>query len=192
MGKKRQGKNHFADNIHASVHNRYKLIRKLSGPQTAVPDTTLFGTLLDTSNRSCNVYADRGYPSIKWEARLKQAAGASSAPACHRKHFRSTEAVQPWIATPLACVEHIRRACESERQLRRRLGRVRTTFALQLTAATYNLKRLVLLKEGGLTSFPPGGGPPLAGITASRGLFYCANRNRAEKSCDLLCRHTGK
>jgi len=33
------------------------------------------------------------------------------------------------------------------------MGIVRATFALHLKAAIYNLKRLVFLKEGGLTPF---------------------------------------
>lgn len=58
------------------------------------------------------------------------------------------------IATPRARVEHVFGAlAQMGGQLVRYLGIVRTTFVLQLKAASYNLKRLVFLKERGLAPF---------------------------------------
>jgi len=58
------------------------------------------------------------------------------------------------IATPRARVEHVFGALtQMGGKLVRCMGIVRVTFALQLKAASYNLKRLVFLKEGGLAPF---------------------------------------
>ncbi|EKU81376.1 transposase [Massilia sp. NP310] len=58
------------------------------------------------------------------------------------------------IATPRARVEHVFGAlAQMGGKLVRCLGIVRTTFVLQLKAASYNLKRLVFLKERGLAPF---------------------------------------
>jgi hypothetical protein len=59
--------------LHASVDKRYKLIRKLAVTHAAVADTTVFEQLLDSDNSSRDGFADRGYPSIDREAKLKQA-----------------------------------------------------------------------------------------------------------------------
>ena len=70
---KNHSKNHFGYLLYASVDKRCKLIRKIAVTHAAVADTTVFETLLDASNTSGGVYADRGYPSIEREASLKQA-----------------------------------------------------------------------------------------------------------------------
>jgi IS5 family transposase len=58
------------------------------------------------------------------------------------------------IATPRARVEHVFGAlAQMDGKLVRCMGIVRTTFVLQLKAASYNLKRLVFLKERGLAPF---------------------------------------
>lgn len=58
------------------------------------------------------------------------------------------------IATPRARVEHVFGAlAQMGGKLVRCLGIVRTTFALHLKAASYNLKRLVFLKEHGVAPF---------------------------------------
>jgi len=60
---KKHGKNHFAYKLHASVDKRCKVIRKMAVTNAAVADTSVFEELLDPSNTSRDVYADRGYPS---------------------------------------------------------------------------------------------------------------------------------
>ena len=58
------------------------------------------------------------------------------------------------IATPRARVEHVFGAlAQMGGKLVRYLGIVRTTLVLHLKAASYNLKRLVFLKEHGLEPF---------------------------------------
>jgi IS5 family transposase len=67
------GKKQFGYKLHASIDKRCKLVRKLAVTHAAVADTTVFEVLLDPTNTSRDVYADRGYPSIEREQKLKQA-----------------------------------------------------------------------------------------------------------------------
>ncbi len=154
---KKHGKNHFGYKLHASVDKRYKLIRKLAVTHAAVADTAVFEQLLDPGNTSRDVYADRGYPSIEREIKLEQAGwrvhiqrrghaikGISEAQ--KRRNRR--------IATPRARVEHVFGAlAQMGGKLVRCMGIVGASFALHLKAASYNLKRLALLKERGLAPF---------------------------------------
>lgn len=154
---RKHGKNHFGYKLHASVDKRYKLIRKLAVTHAAVADTTLFEQLLDPGNTSRDVYADRGYPSLERETKLKQAgwrvhiqrrghATKGISEAQKRRNGR--------IATPRARVEHVFGAlAQMGGKLVRCAGMVRATFALHLKAASYNLKRLVFLKARGLAPF---------------------------------------
>ena len=70
---KKQGKNYFGYKLHASVDKRYKLLRKIAVTHAAVADTTVFESLLDRTNTSRAVYADRGYPTSEREAKSEQA-----------------------------------------------------------------------------------------------------------------------
>jgi len=113
--------------------------------------------LLDPGNTSRDVYADRGYPSIERETLLKQAGW--------REHIQrrghATKGISDTqkrrnraIAKPRARVERVFGAlAQMGGKLVRCLGIVRTTFVLYLKAASYNLKRLVFLKEHGLAPF---------------------------------------
>jgi IS5 family transposase len=154
---KKHGKNHFGYKLHASVDKRHKLIRKVIITHAAVADTTVFEELLDPNNTSRDVYADRGYPSAEREATLKRAGwrvhiqrkGSATKPISATQKQRNRR-----IATPRARVEHIFGAMrQMGGKLVRCMGIVRTTFALNLKAASYNLQRLVFLKERGLPAF---------------------------------------
>ena len=120
-------------------------------------DTTVFEELLDLSNTSRDVYADRGYPSIEREASLKQAGWRVHI----QRRGHATKGISETqkrrnraIATPRARVEHVfGTLAQMGGKLVRCLGIMRTTFVLHLKAASYNLKRLVFLKERGLAPF---------------------------------------
>lgn len=154
---KKHGKNHFGYKLHASIDKRCKLIRKLAITNAAVSDSTVFEELLDPSNTSRDVYADRGYPSAEREKSLRQAGWrvqiqrkgtaqrAISAPQKQRNRR---------IATPRARIEHVFGAlAQMGGKLVRCNGIIRATLSLHLKAAAYNLKRLVFLKESGLQAF---------------------------------------
>lgn len=154
---KKHGKSYFGYKLHASVDKRYKLMRKISVTHAAVADTTVFESLLDPGNTSRDVYADRGYPTAEREAKLKQAGwrvhiqrkGSATKGISDTQKKRNRR-----IATPRARVEHVFGAlAQMGGKLVRCMGIVRVTFILHLKAASYNLKRLVFLKEGGLAPF---------------------------------------
>jgi len=154
---RKHGKNHFGYKLHAGVDKRCKLIRKIAITHAAVADTTVLEELLDLSNTSRDVYADRGYPSIERETSLKQAGWRVHI----QRRGHATKGISETqkrrnraIATPRARVEHVFGAlAQMGGKLVRCLGIVPTTFVLQLKAASYNLKRLVFLKERGLAPF---------------------------------------
>lgn len=127
------------------------MIRKVVITDAAVADTTVFEDLLDTCNTSRDVYADRGYPSAQREAGLKQAGWRAhiQRKGTARKAISATQKQRNRrIATPRARVEHVFGAlARMGGKLVRCMGIVRTTFALNLKAASYNLKRMVFLKE---------------------------------------------
>lgn len=154
---KKHGKSYFGYKLHASVDKRYKLLRKMVVTHAAVADATVFEPLLDLSNTSRDVYADRGYPTAEREATLKQTGWRVH---IQRKCSATKGISEPQkkrnrrIATPRARVEHVFGAlAQMGDKLVRCMGIVRVTFVLHLKAASYNLKRLVFLKESGLAAF---------------------------------------
>ena len=154
---KKHNKSHFGYKLHASVDKRYKLIRKVIITNAAVADACVFEDLLDPNNTSRDVYADRGYPSVRREADLAQAGWRVQI----QRRGTATKAISATqkqrnrgIATPRARVEHVFGAlAQMGGKLVRCMGIVRTRFALNLKAASYNLKRMVFLKERGLAAF---------------------------------------
>ena len=151
---KKHGKSYFGYKLHASVDKRYKLLRKMAVTHAAVADTTVFESLLDRTNTSRDVFADRGYPTTERETTLKEAGwrvhiqrkGSATKGISEAQKKRNRR-----IARPRARVEHVFGAlAQMGGKLVRCTGIVRVTFALHLKAASYNLKRLVFLKEGGL------------------------------------------
>ncbi|WP_426197688.1 IS5 family transposase [Massilia sp. DWR3-1-1] len=154
---KKHGKNHFGYKLHASIDKRHKLVRKVIITNAAVSDSVVFEALLDPNNTSRDVYADRGYPSAEREATLTAAGwrvqiqrkGSANKPISETQKQRNRR-----IATPRARVEHVFGAMRHMGgKLVRRMGIVRATFALQLKTASYNLQRLVYLKERGIEAF---------------------------------------
>lgn len=154
---RKHNKNHFGYKLHASVDKRYKLIRKVIVTDAAVADTCVFEDLLDPNNTSRDVYADSGYPSVQREASLTQAGWRVQI----QRRGTATKAISTaqnkrnrGIATPRARIEHVFGAlAQMGGKLVRCMGIVRTGFALHLKAASYNLKRMVFLKERGLAAF---------------------------------------
>lgn len=154
---KKHGKNHFGYKLHASVDKRYKVIGPVIITNVAVADTTIFEDLLDANNTSRDVYADRGYPSAQREAGLNKAGGRvhMQRKGTAKKALSATQKQRNrGIATPRARVEHVFGAlAQMGGKLVRCIGIVRTTFALSIKAASYNLKRMVFLRKKGLAAF---------------------------------------
>ena len=146
--------------MHASIDKRCKLISKIAVTHAAVADTNVFEELLDPNNTSRDVYADRCYPSLERETRLKQAGwrvhiqrrGHAAKGISDTQKRRNRV-----IATPRARVEHVFGAlAQMGGKLVRCLGIVRATFALHLKAASYNLKRLAFSKKHGVAACQTG------------------------------------
>lgn len=107
---KKHGKSHYGYKLSVNVDKRYKLIRKLKTDTASTHDSQHFEALLDATNTSRDVYADKGYPSAQREAKLKcagyrnhiQRKGQRNQPlsACQQRRNRR-------IAKTRARVEHV-------------------------------------------------------------------------------------
>lgn len=154
---KKHGKSHFGYKLSINVDKRYKLIRKFETATASVHDSQHFESVLDPSNTSREVYADRGYPSQAREAKLKQAGyrnhiqrkGARGRPLSECQRRRNHR-----IAKTRARVEHVFAAMvQMGGKWIRTIGQARASFAMTLMAACYNLKRLVYLRRAGVEAF---------------------------------------
>ncbi|MFZ5637090.1 MAG: IS5 family transposase [Pseudomonadota bacterium] len=154
---KKHGKSHFGYKLSINVDKRYKLIRRLETGTASTHDSRHFAAVLDPSNTSRDVYADRGYPSAAREAWLKengfrnriQRKGTRSQPLSDCQQRRNKR-----IAKTRARVEHAFAAIEQMGgKLIRTIGQARASFAMTMMAACYNLKRLVYLRKAGIEAF---------------------------------------
>ena len=147
---KKHGKSHHGYKFSINVDNRYKVIRKIETDTASTYDSHHFDAALDAGNTNWDVFADKGYPSAKREAKLK-AAG-------YRKHIqRKGQRNQPLpdcqerrnrrIAKTRAHVEHVYGGiAQMGGKLVRIVGQARANFAMTMMATCYHLKRLVYLK----------------------------------------------
>ena len=153
----KHGKHYFGYKSSINADKRYKLIRKIKTDTASVHDSQHFDVVLDRSNTSRDVYADRGYPSKEREAWLKangyrcqiQRKGVKNKPlsACQQKRNHR-------IAKSRARVEHVFGAmAQMGGKLIRTVGRARADFALTMQAFAYNVKRFTWLKEAGIEAF---------------------------------------
>jgi IS5 family transposase len=154
---KKHGKSHHGYKLSINADKRYKLIRKIETGTAATHDSQHFETVLNTSNTSRDVYADKGYPSAEREAQLKEAGYRSH---IQRKGQRN-HPLSEWqkqrnrrIAQVRARVEHPFAAiAQMGGKFIRTIGQARANFAMTMMAASYNLKRLVYLKQAGVVAF---------------------------------------
>lgn len=109
------------------------------------------------SNKSRDVYVDRGYPSEEREAWLKengfrnriQRKGKRNKPLAECRQGRNKR-----LAKTRARVEHVFGAMEQMGgKLLRTICRARANFAMTMMVACYNLKRLVHFQEAGIEAF---------------------------------------
>jgi len=154
---KKHGKSHHGYKLSVNVDKRYKVIRKIETDTASTHDSRHFDAVLDPGNTSRDVYADKGYPSAKREAKLKEAGyrnhiqrkGARNHPLSARQEKRNQR-----IAKTRARVEHIFAGIEQMGgKLIRTIGQARANFALVMMAASYNLKRLAYFKRAGIEAF---------------------------------------
>ncbi len=154
---KKHGKSYFGYKLSASVDRRHKLIRRMHVSTASENDTLHFERVLDRSNTSREVCADKGYVDSEREQRLraqgwrlriqrKAQAGRPLSDCQERRNRR--------IAKTRARVEHVFASLEQMGgKALRSIGLARATLHLNWKAATYNLRRLCTLMEVGPTAF---------------------------------------
>ena len=154
---KKHGKSYFGYKLSVNADRRYKLIRKIETDTARVHDGQHFEAVLDQTNTSSDVYADRGYPSQARESDLKasgyrpqiQRRGTSK-----RKLSECQQRRNHRIAKVRARVEHVFAAItQMGGKLIRTIGQARADFGMTMMALCYNIKRLTYLKTAGIEAF---------------------------------------
>ena len=154
---KKHGKSYFGYKLSVNADRRYKLIRKIETDTARVHDGKHFEAVLDQTNTSSDVYADRGYPSQARESDLKasgyrpqiQRRGTSK-----RKLSECQQRRNHRIAKVRARVEHVFAAiAQMGGKLIRTIGQARADFGMTMMALCYNIKHLTCLKTAGIEAF---------------------------------------
>lgn len=151
---KKHGKSHFGFKLSVNVDKQHKFIHKIVTDTACTHDSQHFEALIDPTNTSRDVYADRGYPSKERQAWLKangyrdriQRKGKRNTPLSEAQQRRNHG-----IAKVRARVEHVFAALEQMGgKLIRTIGQARANFAMTMMAACYNLKRLAYFQKAGI------------------------------------------
>lgn len=154
---RKHGKSYFGYKAHVSADVRHKLARKSVVTDAAVHDTNHFEDLLDASNISREVSADKGYVDGAREARLANAGwrmkvqrkAKKGKPLGARQKGRNTT-----IAKVRARVEHVFAGLhQMGGQFVRTIGLARAEFQITTKLAIYNLKRWTSLRKCGIRAF---------------------------------------
>jgi IS5 family transposase len=154
---KKHGKSFHGYKAHVCADVRHKLARKAAVTDAAVHDTKHFEDLLDASNTSREVTADKGYIDAVREARLNAAGwrmkiqrkAKPGQPLGVRQRSRNTT-----IARTRARVEHVFAGLhQMGGQLVRTIGIKRAEFQIMTKLAVYNIKRLVSMQQCGIAAF---------------------------------------
>ncbi len=154
---KKHGKSYYGYKVSANADNRYKLVRKIIVSTASEHDTLHFEGVLDPTNTNRDVLADKGYVDGEREARLNQKGwrmriqrkGSKDKPISETQKRRNTR-----IAKTRARVEHVFAGlAQLGGKSLRSIGLARATLQLNWKVATYNLRRLVYLKEARIEAF---------------------------------------
>ena len=154
---KKHGKSYFGYKAHVSADVRHKRVRKSAVTVAAVHDTNHFEDLLDETNTSREVSADKGYVDHDREVRLTNAGwrvrvqrkAKQSKPLGARQKGRNTT-----IARVRARIEHVFAGMQQMGgQYLRTIGLLRADFQITTKLAVYNLKRWVSLRKCAIAAF---------------------------------------
>lgn len=154
---KKHGKSYHGYKAHVSADVRHKLARKSVVTDAAVHDTNHFEDLLDETNTSREVSADKRYVDAAREIRLVKAGwrvkiqckAKPKKPLGKRQQGRNTT-----ISKVRARVEHVFASLhQMGGMLVRTIGLARADFQITLKLAVYNLKRWVSMRKCGLKAF---------------------------------------
>lgn len=154
---KKHGKSHHGYKLTVNTDKRYKVIRRIEMSDDAPHDSQHFDAVLDPANTAREVYADKGYASGERERALREAGyrdriqrkAARNHPLPKRQEQRNHT-----LSKTRSRVEHIFAGIEQMGgKFIRTVGMARAKFGMTMMAATYNLKRLVYLKEARIAPF---------------------------------------
>nr|WP_152962489.1 IS5 family transposase [Photorhabdus khanii] len=154
---KKHGKSYFGYKLTINVDAKYKVIRHIATGTAAVHDSPFFEAVLDRSNTSRDIYADKGYASQMRERALKeqgyrvhiQRKASRNKPLSDCQKGRNKK-----IAKPRARVEHIFGSfSQMGEKFIRTIGQLRANFAMTLKATCYDLHRLVYFRKSGIHAF---------------------------------------
>lgn len=151
---KKHGKSYFGYKLSTSSDHRYKLLRKVKVSPANEHDTKHFESVLDETNSSRDVYADRGYADMEREKQMKadgwrphiqrKAKKGKPLSACQAKRNRRIASKRARVEHPFASMEQMGGKAV------RCIGLARSTFRICMKAAIYNMQRLCYLKSAGV------------------------------------------
>jgi len=151
---KKHGKSWYGYKLHANSDRRWGFIRKAEVTPASEHDSTQFESVLDPSNTSRDVYADKGYAKAARERQLRE---EGYRPQIQRKATsnRDLSATQRQrnrrIARLRAVGEHpFARLAQMGGKWVRTIGLARAKVQIGLKVAVHNLQRLARLKEAGV------------------------------------------
>jgi len=152
---KKHGKSFFGFKLSASTDNRYKLIRKIKVSTASAHDTLHLEDVLDESNTSRDIYADKGYADGEREERLKEsgwrpriqrkAKKGKNISACQKQRNKRISKTRVRVEHPFASL------AQMGGKVVRGIGLGRATLHLNWKVATYNMRRMCYLKTAAVT-----------------------------------------
>ena len=161
---KKHGKGYHGYKLSISVDVRHKFIRKITTGTASEHDSTHFDEVLDEHNTSCDVYADRGYPSEQRSEMLKvlgyrehiqrKAKPGKPLSECQKGRNKRIAKTRARVEHPFAQMRHM------GGKLIRTIGQARATVAMTMMAVCYNLKRLAKFVDEGVDAFYKDKGMP--------------------------------
>jgi transposase, IS5 family len=154
---KKHGKSTFGYKLSVNVDNKYKVIREIETGTASVHDSQHMEDILDQTNTSRALYADKAYASKAREQALKakgyrvyiQRKGARMRPlsACQKRRNRRISSIRVRVEHVFAALYHM------GKKYLRTVGQARADFGMIMMATCYDLKRLVYFKRAGIQPF---------------------------------------
>lgn len=155
---KKHSKSYYGYKASVNVDVKHKFIRKLVTSTAKDNDCLHLEALLDKSNTSADVYADKGYPSDKHTKLLKelgfrnhiQRKGSKGKPLSECQEGRNAR-----IAKIRVRVEHVFAAMKQMggKKVVRTIGLARASFGIHMMALCYNIKRLTYMLANGVDGY---------------------------------------
>lgn len=150
----KHGKSYYGYKLHANTDRRWGFIRRMEVTPASVNDTTVFETILDETNTSRDVYADRGYAKATRETALRAAGyrdrlqrkGQADRPISPAQQHRNQN-----IAKQRAFGEHpFARLAQMGGKYLRTIGLARAKAVIELKVIAHNLMHLSRLQQRGI------------------------------------------